>query len=153
MHLCSSHKQGIRARFLRAHLTNLPPLPSQSTASISAEQTLALSDVIIDSIQDIKGKRIVRLDLREVEDSPADFFIVCEGESTVQVKSICNSIRMRARNERAERPGSIEGMDTGLWVCMDYFDIVVHIFSPEAREFYDLESLWSDAPVQTYEDI
>lgn len=95
----------------------------------------------------------MRLDLREIEDSPADFFIVCEGESTVQVKAISGNVRQRARNERGERPGSIEGMETGMWVCMDYFDIVVHIFSPEAREFYDLESLWSDAPVQTYEDI
>jgi len=128
-------------------------LPSQSAVSISAKQTLALSDVIIDSIQDIKGKRIVRLDLREIEDSPADFFIICEGESNVQVKSICNSIRQNARTERGERPGSIEGMDTGLWVCMDYFDIVVHVFSPETREFYDLESLWSDAPVQSFEDL
>jgi len=137
----------------RGRFTNLPPLPSQPAVSISAKQTLALSEIIIDSIQDIKGKRIVRLDLREVEDSPADFFIVCEGESSVQVKSIAGSVRQRARNERGERPASIEGMETGLWVCMDYFDIVVHIFSPEAREFYDLESLWSDAPVQTYEDI
>ncbi|MFK8055391.1 MAG: ribosome silencing factor [Saprospiraceae bacterium] len=128
-------------------------MSSQPAVSTSAKQTLALSEIIVDSIQDIKGKRIVRLDLREIEDSPADFFIVCEGESTVQVKAISGNVRQRARNERGERPGSIEGMETGMWVCMDYFDIVVHIFSPEAREFYDLESLWSDAPVQTYEDI
>jgi ribosome-associated protein len=127
-------------------------LPKQPTVSLSAEQTLALSEIIIDSIQDIKGKRIVRLDLREIEDSPADFFIVCEADSNVQVRAIANNVRLRARNERAERPGSIEGLETGLWVCMDYFDIVVHIFSPESREFYDLESLWSDAPAQTYED-
>ncbi len=127
-------------------------MPKQPTVSLSAEQTLALSEIIIDSIQDIKGKRIVRLDLREIEDSPADFFIVCEADSNVQVRAIANNVRLRARNERAERPGSIEGLETGLWVCMDYFDIVVHIFSPESREFYDLESLWSDAPAQTYED-
>jgi len=128
-------------------------LASQPAVSNSAKQTLALSELIVDSIQDIKGKSIVRLDLREIEDSPADFFIVCEGESNVQVKAISNSIRQRARNEMGERPGSIEGTETGMWVCMDYFDIVVHIFSPEAREFYDLESLWSDAPAHSYEDI
>ncbi len=128
-------------------------MPNQPTVSLSDQQTLALSEIIVDSIQDIKGKRIVRLDLREIEDSPADFFIICEAESNVQVRAIANSVRQRARNERGERPGSIEGLETGLWVCMDYFDIVVHIFSPESREFYDLESLWSDAPVLTYEDI
>ena len=128
-------------------------MPTQPSVSLSAKQTVALSEIIVDSIQDIKGKRIVRLDLREIEDSPADFFIICEAESNVQVRAISGNIRQRARNERAERPGSIEGLETGLWVCMDYFDIVVHIFSPESREFYDLESLWSDAPTLTYEDI
>jgi len=112
-------------------------LSSQSAVSTSVKQTLALSDLIVDSIQDIKGKRIVRLDLREIEDSPADFFIVCEGESNVQVKSIANSIRQRARNEMGERPGSIEGTETGLWVCMDYFDIEGTILSNRRSFLYD----------------
>ena len=106
----------------------------------------------MDSIQDIKGKRIVSIDLREIEDRPADFFVICEGESHVQVRAIAENVRRRLRAEAQERSKPIEGLQNANWVCLDYFDTVVHVFNREARSFYDLESLWSDAPSTHYAD-
>lgn len=117
---------------------------------LSTEEMNAL---IIDSIQDIKGKNIVQLDLRHLEDAPTDFFIICEGESTVQVKSIAGNIQSRLKKEAATLPSHIEGTDSAHWVLVDYFVTVVHVFYPETREFYQLEELWSDAKVIKYEDI
>lgn len=117
---------------------------------LSTEEMNAL---IIDSIQDIKGKNIVQLDLRHLEDAPTDFFIICEGESTVQVKAIAGNIQSRLKKEVATLPSHVEGTDSSHWVLVDYFVTVVHVFYPETREFYQLEELWSDAKVIKYEDI
>ncbi len=110
-------------------------------------------DLIIDSIQDIKGKNILQLDLRGVQGAPADYFIICEGDSTVQVSSIANNIYKRMKNEIGQMPISYEGKDHSKWVLIDYFDIVVHVFYPETREFYNLEALWNDAKFKKYEDL
>lgn len=112
-----------------------------------------LQDLIIDCITDIKGKKIVLLNLKALDDAPADYFIVCQGESTTQVRAIANNIERRLRDEVKLRPGHVEGTQHAKWVCMDYFDTVVHIFYPETRQFYDLEQLWSDAERIEYQDI
>jgi ribosome-associated protein len=117
---------------------------------LSTEEMNAL---IIDSIQDIKGKNISLLDLRHLDDAPTDFFIVCSGESTVQVKGIAGNIQARLKKEADTLPSHIEGTDTSVWVLVDYFVTVVHVFYPETREFYQLEELWSDAKVTKYEDF
>lgn len=104
-----------------------------------------LQDLIVDCITDIKGKRIVVLDLRALDDAPASFFVVCEGDSTTQVRGIAGNIERRIKTERQLHPGHVEGLEHAKWVCMDYFDVIVHIFYPETRKFYDLENLWSDA--------
>jgi ribosome-associated protein len=104
-----------------------------------------LNDLIIDSIQDIKGKNILIMDLTSIDDSPTDYFIICEGDSTTQVKAISNNIYKRVKDEMNIRSSHIEGIHDSKWVLLDYFDTVVHIFYPETRTFYDLESLWSDA--------
>lgn len=107
--------------------------------------TDGLQDLIIDCITDIKGKKIVLLDLRALDDAPADFFIICEGDSTTQVRGIAGNIERRLKDERKLHAGHVEGLQHAKWVCMDYFDTIVHIFYPETRRFYDLEQLWSDA--------
>jgi len=104
-----------------------------------------LQDLIIDCITDIKGKNIVLLDLRALNDAPADFFIVCEGDSTTQVRGIAGNIERRLKAEVKLHPGHVEGLEHAKWVCMDYFDTIVHIFYPETRHYYDIEQLWSDA--------
>ncbi len=110
-------------------------------------------DLIVDAIQDIKGKRIVRMDLRKIHDRPTDFFIVCEGESIVQVRAIAERVRMRMRDEAGMRPNHIEGGNNSIWVLVDYFNIVVHVFHKETRAFYELEALWSDADTIEYNDV
>lgn len=113
----------------------------------------ALIDLIVDSIQDIKGKNIVRLNLDALDERPTDCFIIAEGESNVQVKAIANNIYSRLKTEAKMLPSSFEGLKECQWVLLDYFTVVVHIFYPEARSFYELEALWSDAPKVTYEDV
>lgn len=111
-----------------------------------------LPDLIVDSIQDNKGKRIVKLDLRKL-DAPANFFIICEAESTTQAKGIADNVKRRVKHEAATHPSHVEGEASAQWICIDYFDVVVHIFHKEARSFYDLERLWSDAKTSEYQDI
>jgi len=117
---------------------------------LSAEET---NNLIIDSIQDIKGKNIIQLDLRHLGDAPADFFIICEGESTTQVKAISENIHRRTKEEAYFPPVHVEGQRTSKWVCMDYFSTIVHIFHKETRSFYELEDLWSDAKITQYENL
>lgn len=112
-----------------------------------------LNDLIVDSIQDIKGKNIVKLDLRHLEEAPTDFFIICEGESNTQVKAISQNIEKRLKREAALYPSHVEGTRNALWVCIDYFSTVVHVFYKDARGFYELEDLWSDAYFTEYESL
>ena len=113
----------------------------------------AFNSLIIDSIQDIKGKNIVKLDLRRLEETPSDFFIICEGDSVVQVKSIANNVQRRLKKELGILPYSLEGIQTGKWVCLDYLTVVVHVFYHETRSFYELEDLWSDAQITEYQSL
>jgi ribosome-associated protein len=115
--------------------------------------TEQLNNLIIDSIQDIKGKKIVKLDLRELEDAPTDFFIICQGESNTQVKAISDNIALRVKRELGVYPSHVEGEKNALWICIDYFTTVVHVFYPETRSFYELESLWGDATFTEFESL
>ncbi len=112
-----------------------------------------LNDLIIDSIQDIKGKNIVKLDLRHLEDAPAEFFVICEGDSNTQVKAISENITKRLKSEASLMPSHVEGTKNSLWICVDYFTTVVHIFYKETRHFYELEDLWGDATFTEYESL
>ena len=115
--------------------------------------THGLQDLIIDSITDIKGKNIVLLNLKALDDAPAEYFILCEGDSTTQVRAIAGNIERRLKEENRINPGHVEGTQHAKWICMDYFDIIVHIFHPETRRYYDLEQLWSDAEKIEYQDV
>lgn len=115
--------------------------------------TEELNDLIIDSIQDTKGKKIVKLDLRQLEDAPTDFFIICEGDSNTQVKAISENVYKRVKKEGYTLPSHMEGTQNAHWICIDYFSTVVHVFYPETREFYELEELWSDAAISEYQSL
>lgn len=125
----------------------------QTTSKVTKTETEVLVDLIIDSIQDIKGKRITKLDLRQIDDAPANYFIICEGESVTQVNAIAQHISRRVREELQLRHSRIEGVDSAKWVLVDYFDTIVHVFYPETREYYDLDDLWNDAIRTNYEDL
>ncbi len=113
----------------------------------------SLGDVIIDAIQDIKGKNLVKLDLRALDGASTDYFIICEGDSTTQIKAIANNIHKRIKQEFGLGPTSREGIEHANWVLLDYFDVVVHIFYPETRRYYELEELWGDAKFTEYENL
>lgn len=117
---------------------------------ISSEK---LAEVIVDAIQDVKGKSITKLDLRKIDNAVCDYFIICSGESSTQVEGINNSIQRKTREILHEKPWHAEGTQNSEWILLDYVNIVVHIFYKEVRDFYDLEDLWADAERTDYEDI
>lgn len=107
---------------------------------------------IIRAIQNKKGQKLVSLDLRKIPEAAADFFIVCEASSTTQVKAISDEVEMLVKNECAEVPYKQEGKQALQWVLIDYINVVVHVMHPEARKFYKLEEMWSDATVLEHTD-
>lgn len=104
-----------------------------------------LCDAIVEGMQENKAKDIVVLDLRDVPNAVTDFFVICSGESFVQVDGIANSVTRHTRKELKERPWHQEGKGNAEWILLDYVSVVGHIFYKEARQFYDLEDLWADA--------
>lgn len=112
-----------------------------------------LNGNIIEAIQDIKGKNIVVIDLSNIGEAPTDYFIVCEGESTTQVKAIADNIEKKIKEELSLSPSHVEGTTHANWILVDYFNTIVHIFHPEARSFYEIEDLWSDGETIEIENI
>ncbi len=112
-----------------------------------------LNDLIIEGIRDKKGKNIVQLDLRKLGDAPADFFIICEGDSSTHIKAISDSVYKKVKDALQTMPSHTEGSLNARWVLMDYFNTIVHVFYPETRHFYDLEQLWGDADMTEFADV
>ncbi|MCC7465163.1 MAG: ribosome silencing factor [Saprospiraceae bacterium] len=125
-------------------------IPSRRAKSPQLEQ---LNHLIVEGIRDKKGKKIVQLDLRKLGDAPADFFIICEGDSNTHVKAITDSIYKKVKEEMDAAPTHTEGSSNSKWILMDYFNTVVHVFHPETREFFELEHLWSDADVTEFGEV
>jgi ribosome-associated protein len=111
-----------------------------------------LKDAIIKGMQEKKGNQIKVLDLRKLKSSMADYFIICHASSDKQVSAIADSVEEFSRKLAAEKPLHIEGFESAEWILMDYFDIVVHIFQEEKREFYAIEELWGDAEITVIKD-
>lgn len=116
----------------------------------SLKAKVNLQDVIVNSIKDKKGGNIVSLDLTHINDAIANCFIICEAESTVQVKAIAEHIEEQTKSILDEGPWHKEGLQRMEWVLLDYVDCVVHIFLPQVREYYQLEELWHDAAKQQF---
>ena len=110
-----------------------------------------LIETIVNAIQDKKGKDIVSLDLSGFDGAICSHFVVCNADSTSQVAAIADGIEKDVYEKLGQKLWRIEGQQTGLWVAMDYVDVVVHIFLTELRDFYRLEELWADAPMVKYE--
>lgn len=104
-----------------------------------------LIDTIIDAISDLKAEDITLLDLREIENSFCEYFIICTGNSNTHVGAIAGAIERKVRKDTKERPWHVEGKENAQWILMDYTNIIVHIFQREYREYYDIEGLWGDA--------
>lgn len=105
---------------------------------------------IIKAIQEKKGENIVSLDLRKIHEAVSDFFIICEASSHVQIKAIADFVEEELKKNCGEKPYRHEGRQALQWVLIDYVNIVVHIFLPEARRFYRLEDIWHDAVLEKH---
>ena len=100
---------------------------------------------IVKGIEQVKGEKISILDLREIENTVCDYFIVCEGTSNTQVNAISGSVQKSVSKAIQDKPWHVEGEANAEWILLDYVNVVVHIFQKHIREFYDIESLWGDA--------
>jgi len=100
---------------------------------------------IIEGIEEVKGKDIQILDLRDIENTVCDYFIISSGTSNTHVNAIVNSIQKTVSKAIKEKPWHVEGSDNAEWILLDYVHVVVHVFQTHIREFYDIEGLWGDA--------
>ncbi len=116
-----------------------------TTEQITTEQ---ITDAVIELAADRKAVEIVALDVRSIV-GYADTFVICTGRSDRQVKAIHDAIHAGLKAEYGMLPRKVEGVSEARWILMDYLDVVVHIFTPEMRDFYRLEQLWGEAPART----
>ncbi len=107
---------------------------------------------IIKGIEEVKGNDIDILDLRELENTVCDYFVICNGNSNTQVNAIVNSVQKLVSKELRDKPWHVEGTENADWVLMDYVHIVVHVFQKHIREYYNIESLWGDAKITSIEN-
>ena len=112
--------------------------------------TAYISEVIIHGMQEKKGNEIVRLDLRNLHSSVADYYVICHAESSTQVKAIASSVEEEVYKALKIDPLRKEGLEYGEWILLDYADVVVHIFKTEKRHFYNIEELWGDAEMKNF---
>ena len=109
------------------------------------ESSEILLDKIIHGIENVKGEDIQKMDLRKIENTPCEFFVICSGNSNTQVSAIVNSIKKKVSKTLREKPLHTEGLEIAEWVLIDYVNVVVHVFQRKTREFYNIEELWGDA--------
>lgn len=116
-------------------------------------ETNTLVKKITEGIQEKKGKKIIIADLTGIEDTICKYFVICQGNSPAQVLAITDSVKEYVRKETGDKVFAVEGTRNAQWVAMDYSDVMVHVFLPEMREFYNLEHLWADAKLTSIPDI
>jgi ribosome-associated protein len=114
----------------------------------SADELIAL---ILQGIEEVKGQDINLLDLREIENTVCDYFIICNGTSNTHVNAIVGSIQKTVSKSIKDKPWHVEGEDNAEWILMDYVNVVVHVFQKQVRDYYDIEGLWGDAKFTTIE--
>jgi len=110
------------------------------------EQARRIAAIVTDKL----GRDVVILDMQPVC-AYTDYFVVATGGNARQTKGIWDEVHGRLKKENGLLPRSIEGAIEATWIVADYIDVVVHVFTPEAREFYRLEDLWDDVPHETFE--
>ncbi|MEL6673670.1 MAG: ribosome silencing factor [Bacteroidota bacterium] len=110
-----------------------------------------LSEIAVKGLQEIKGRNIVRMDLRNSDGSVTDFFVICTGTSDKHVEALADSV-VKEMSDLGEKPISKEGFEHAEWILLDYVNVVVHIFLGDKREFYRLEGLWGDAEIERFSE-
>jgi ribosome-associated protein len=104
-----------------------------------------LAELVAAFAADVKAIDLVELDLRDVL-GYTDYFVICSGNTDRQAKAIHDGIHLGLKKDHGRLPRRVEGLGEARWILMDYLDVIVHVFTPEAREFYRLEQLWGEAP-------
>ncbi|NDW18347.1 ribosome silencing factor [Dysgonomonas sp. 216] len=117
------------------------------------KEVKSLVNNIIAACQDKKAKNIVTVDMSDLPGSICQYFVICEGNTPTQVSAIADEIVDALKKKKKERPISIDGLREARWVGIDYGTVIVHVFIPELREFYDIEHLWADAKLEQIPDI
>ncbi len=113
---------------------------------VDEAQSLMLARTAVAAAADKKAENILLLDLRTLS-SVADYFVVCSGANERQLRAIADNIDEQVHAQTKTHPHHVEGMAGGGWVLVDYGDVIVHVFSPSVRAYYNLEALWAKAPV------
>ena len=112
-----------------------------------------LVETVVEALQEKKGKQIITMDLSKSENSICQYFIICQGKTSTQVSALYDSVWDRVYERLNEKPMGAVGMREAQWIAMDYGNVMVHLFIPELREFYNLENLWADAAATEIPDI
>ena len=115
--------------------------------------TVDITQLITEGIQERKGRGISIVDLSHIESAAAQRFIICEGTSTMHVGAIADSIREYLRENAGIKPYNYDGYQNSQWIVIDYGETLVHVFLPETRSLYNLEELWSDAKITQIPDL
>jgi len=124
---------------------------TKNSKTILENEEIKLLQTIIEAIKEKKGKNIVKIDLRDIKSTLCDYFIICEGDSNVQVNALADNIEKQAYLQLNKIPHHIEGRENSQWILIDFFDIVVHVFQHDQRTYYKLEDLWSDGNIELVE--
>ena len=110
-------------------------------------------DLILNALKEKKAKDIVTINLEKAGNAICDYFVICHADSTTQVDALSGSVSQKVKEELHSGAHHIEGTNNAVWILMDYYDIVVHIFLNEKRNFYNLEELWADGQIEKIEDV
>lgn len=126
---------------------SVSPARARGKKRVTNNPVRLLASHAVDAVLEKKARDVTVMDMRGVS-GVADYFVLCTGDSDLQIKAISDAVIDRIQNECNERPWHIEGYGPMQWVLVDYVDLVVHIFNAEKRSFYALERLWGDAPTE-----
>ena len=118
--------------------------------NITTEQ---LVETVKEAFKDKKAKNITTVDMRGIEEAMCDYFVICEGNTPTQVAAIYDRVEEMVREKLREKPVKIAGAENCLWVAMDYVDVMVHIFVPDMRAYYNLVTLWADSKISVEPDM
>ena len=134
-------------------MNNLDALNTRKKSSVvRLTRNSKLFKTIIHAIGEKKGEKIVSLDLRKIPEASADFFIICEASNPTQLRAIADFVETDVKEKCLEIAYKHEGRQAQQWILIDYVNVVVHVMLPEPRKFYQLEEMWSDAPLMEHHD-
>lgn len=115
--------------------------------------TKQLTDKIVEALQDKRGHNITTIDLSELKSSTAQSYVIATGNTPTQVSALADSVRDKVLEDLKIKPINYDGYRNSIWIVIDFGDVMVHIFVPDARAFYDIEQLWNDGVINYIPDI